>query len=65
VPLTTWGLAYTYAALGDKDEALSWIQKGVKARFGFLLWLKGTPGFAILHGDPRFEAIVESLKLPA
>jgi TolB-like protein/tetratricopeptide (TPR) repeat protein len=64
-PITTWGLAYTYAALGDKDEALRWIERGVKARFGFLLWMKGTPGFAILQGDPRFEAIVKRLNLPA
>lgn len=40
------------------------MEKGVRARFGFFLWMRDTPGFATLHGDPRFEALVRSLKLP-
>jgi eukaryotic-like serine/threonine-protein kinase len=63
-PISSWGLAYAYAALGDKDEALRWVEKGVEERFGFLLWMKDTPGFATLRGDPRFEALVQSMKLP-
>ena len=63
-PVSTWGLAYAYAALGDDDEALRWVEDGVRSRFGFLLWMKGSPGLAPLFGNPRFEALVRSFHLP-
>ncbi|HSP14289.1 MAG TPA: protein kinase [Thermoanaerobaculia bacterium] len=63
-PVSTWGLAYTYAALGDREEALRWLERGLQSRFSFLLWMKDTPAFAPLHGDPRFEELVREMKLP-
>ena len=63
-PVSTWGLAYVYATLDDEDGALQWLEKGVASRFGFLLWMKGTPAFTSLRGNPRFEALIRSFQLP-
>ncbi len=46
-------IAVVYAALGDNDEAMTWLEKGYEARFNPGVLLR--PGFDALRGDARFQ----------
>lgn len=59
-----WFLVEAYAALGDKDEAFRWLELSYKARMSFLPWISDNPGYASLHGDPRFQDMVRRMKQP-
>lgn len=60
-PMDQWGLAVIHSALGDKNEAMRWLEAAFPSRFSWMPWNKGfhsTPQedlFGSLQGDPRFE----------
>jgi len=57
-----YAFALIHVALGEKDQALSWLEKGVQARGGsYLCFIKVDPFFDPLRGDPRFEALVQKI----
>jgi TolB-like protein/Tfp pilus assembly protein PilF len=58
--------AYTftlvYLGLGDKEMALRWLEKAYQDRAGdSLRFIKVDPLLDALHGDPRFEELVEKI----
>ncbi len=55
-------IAVIYGALGDKDRAMSWMEKGYEERFNPGVLLR--PGFDPLRSDPRFEELVRRIGLP-
>jgi tetratricopeptide (TPR) repeat protein len=57
-------LAVIYAALGEKDRAFEFLQKGYSDRSGWLIYLKLDPAFQLLRSDPRFTDLVRSVGLP-
>jgi TolB-like protein/tRNA A-37 threonylcarbamoyl transferase component Bud32/Tfp pilus assembly protein PilF len=61
----TWGLAAVYAALGEKDGALRTLEEGFELRFNFMPWILWNPDYVPLRDEPRFQALVRRLKLPA
>jgi TolB-like protein/DNA-binding winged helix-turn-helix (wHTH) protein/Flp pilus assembly protein TadD len=46
-------IAVVYAALGDNDEAMTWLEKGYEERFNPGVLLR--PGFDSLRADRRFQ----------
>jgi len=46
-------IAVVYAALGENDEAMTWLEKGFEERFNPGVLLR--PGFDPLRGDRRFQ----------
>jgi serine/threonine-protein kinase len=57
-----YAFALTYLALGDKDQALNWLEQGVRDRGAtFLQFIKTDAFFDPLRGDPRFEAVVQMI----
>jgi len=46
-------IAVVYAALGDNDQAMTWLEKGYEERFNPSVLLR--PGFDPLRGDRRFQ----------
>ena len=51
-----------YLSLNNKDEALRWLEQGFEERDGSnICWIKVDPLLDSLHGDPRFEALVEKV----
>jgi TolB-like protein/DNA-binding winged helix-turn-helix (wHTH) protein/Flp pilus assembly protein TadD len=56
-------IAVVYAALGDKDQAFAWLQKGYGQRFNPGVLLR--PGFDPLRSDPRFQNLLRRIGLPA
>jgi hypothetical protein len=45
-----------YAALGDKDQAMNWLEKGYEERFNPGVLLR--PGFDPLRSDVRFKDLL-------
>jgi tetratricopeptide (TPR) repeat protein len=57
--------ALLYLSLDNKDEALRWLEQGFEERDGSnIAWVKVDPLLDSLHGDPRFEALVQKVVAP-
>ena len=54
-------IAMVYAALGDKDQALTWLEKAFEDRSNPGVLLR--PGFDSLRSDPRFQDLVRRIGL--
>lgn len=55
---------WIHAQLGDLDKAFDQIEELIKARTPWLVGIRYHPDFDVLRLDPRFDALVESMKLP-
>jgi len=55
-------IAVIYAALSDKDQAMSWLEKGFEERFNPGVMLR--PGLDPLRSDPRFQDMLHRIGLP-
>jgi hypothetical protein len=49
-------IAAIYVALGDTDQAMSWLEKGYEERFNPGVLIR--PGFDPLRSDPRFQDLL-------
>ena len=63
------GLAYdralVYLAIGNKEEALRWLEQSYADRDGAnLSWINVEPILDPLRGEPRFEAVVQKVIAP-
>jgi TolB-like protein/DNA-binding winged helix-turn-helix (wHTH) protein/Tfp pilus assembly protein PilF len=56
-------IAMVYTALGDKDQAMRWLEKGYEERVNPGVLLR--PCFDPLRSDPRFQALVRRIGLPS
>jgi len=57
-----YGFAVIHLALGEKDQALDWLEKDARERNGFEInFIKVDPYLDPLRGDPRFEALVSKI----
>ena len=55
--------ARIHAALGERDEAIAWLQKACDEREPWVIWLKVDPTLDKLRSDPRFDAILQDMRL--
>ena len=54
--------ALLYLSVNNKDEALRWLEQGVKEHDGSnICWINVDPLLDPLHGDPRFETLVQKV----
>jgi serine/threonine protein kinase/TolB-like protein len=60
----SYDLARFFVLRGKKDEALSWLQKGLAGRSAGMVSLKCDPVFDPLRSDPSFQAIVHKMNFP-
>jgi tetratricopeptide (TPR) repeat protein len=64
-PIRAVDAACIYAGLGQKDQALEWLQKAYDARSPWLVFcLKPDPRFHGFRSDPRFADLLRRLELP-
>jgi Tfp pilus assembly protein PilF len=61
VPATYFGILA--GALGQKDDAFKWLERGVKERADGLTWLKVDPAVDSLRSDPRFSRLLRKIGL--
>jgi tetratricopeptide (TPR) repeat protein len=57
-------IAEIYAYRGQTDKAFEWLERAYKQRDGGLAEMKGDPLLRSLHGDPRYAAFLQKMKLP-
>lgn len=56
-------IARIYEGLGDKDEALRWLERAWAERDNNLIDVKVNPQYDSLHSDPRFADLLRRLGL--
>jgi adenylate cyclase len=60
--VSDYSFALVYIGLGDKEEALRWLEKSYQDRAGSDVgWIRVDPLLDPLRGDPRFEALAEKI----
>jgi TolB-like protein/DNA-binding winged helix-turn-helix (wHTH) protein/Flp pilus assembly protein TadD len=57
-PVSAVDRALVYAGLGDRREALAWLDKAYEQHDVGMLGLKAVPAFDGLRSDPRFQALL-------
>jgi eukaryotic-like serine/threonine-protein kinase len=56
--------ARDYMRLGDKEEALKYLEKGYQERDGAMAYLAVDPFYDPLRSDPRFQNLLRRMNLP-
>jgi len=60
--ISGYSFAVIHLALGEKDQALDWLEKDARERTGFEInFIKVDPYLDPLRGNPRFEALVSKI----
>jgi len=67
-PLDQWGLAVIYAALGDNDKTLRWLNAAYESRFSWMPWnssvaVPSQDVFAAVRHDRRFQELIRRVAL--
>jgi TolB-like protein/DNA-binding winged helix-turn-helix (wHTH) protein len=57
-------LARAHARLQHREQTLAQLDAAVRERSPFLIFLQNEPDFDFLHGDPRYQAVVQRIGLP-
>jgi eukaryotic-like serine/threonine-protein kinase len=57
-------LAGVYTGLGEKEQAIEWLEKAYEERDSLLPWIKVSPTFDSLRSDPRFQDLLRCIGLP-
>jgi len=55
--------AMIYIGLGDKDQAIRWLENAYDERSSQITWLKVDPTWDPLRGDPRFQDLLRRMGL--
>ena len=61
---TFYQIATIYAKLGQKKEALQWLQRGLNERDNWMVYMKVDPNFQAIRQVPGFEEIARKVGLP-
>jgi len=56
----TYNLACHYALIGEKDQALTTLDKALHLNPGLAEWSKQDSDLASLHDDPKYQSLVEA-----
>jgi tetratricopeptide (TPR) repeat protein len=57
--------ARIYAALGERAEALRWVESAFEQRHGNVPWIRNDPSLApLLRAEPRYADLVRRMRLP-
>ena len=60
--ISGYSFAVIHLALGEKDQALDWLEKDAREQTGFEInFIRVDPYLDPLRGDPRFEALVQKV----
>jgi serine/threonine protein kinase/tetratricopeptide (TPR) repeat protein len=61
--VSPYHFAYVHTGLGEKEEAIDWLEKAFEERSGAVYGIKGSFLFKSLHGHPRFQALLAKMNL--
>jgi hypothetical protein len=57
-------IASIHARLGQDEFAIDWLERGLEARSGAIVWIKLYPWFGRLAKYPRFREMTRQIGLP-
>jgi Flp pilus assembly protein TadD len=57
-----FGIALVYIGLGQRPQALEWLQKAHQDRTTSMIWAKVDPELDGLRADPQFQAMLHTMK---
>ncbi len=60
-----YDIALVYAGMGNKQEALAWLERAYKERSDWIVWLKVDQRFDALRGDPQFQKLIQRVGFPS
>ena len=60
--VTPYGVALIHAGLGERQQALSWLERALDDRAHWLVWLKLDPRFDPLRADPGFAELLRRIR---
>jgi TolB-like protein len=63
--LPPFWFAHIHAALGNREECLSALERALRARDWYMVWDLDDPAFDFVRGEPRFQAVYRELGIPA
>ncbi len=61
-PLSSSSQALTYAQLGDREAAITWLQKAFDSHPRDLIYIGVDPSYDSIRKDPRFQAIARRIR---
>jgi len=53
--ISPYFIALVHIGLGEKEQALAWLQKAYEDRSGLMTWLRSEPKLDSLRSDSRFK----------
>jgi len=62
--VSPYDVALIYAGLGDKHEALDWLQRAYQERSSLLVFALRDPRLASLRAEPQFATLMREFALP-
>jgi tetratricopeptide (TPR) repeat protein len=62
--VSSYWIAVVQAALGRREDALASLEKGYRERTFLMIFLKVSPEWDSLRGDPRFTDLVQRVGIP-
>ena len=62
--VSPYDVALIYAGLGDKHEALAWLQRAYQERSSLLVFALREPRLASLRAEPQFATLMREFALP-
>jgi hypothetical protein len=57
-------VALVYAGLGEKRQALNWLDKALEDRAHWLVWIRLDPRWDSIRDELRFKTIVRGVGFP-
>jgi len=61
--VAAYGLAVVYLALGDKEQALRWLEESYENREDGFIWINTDPAWDSLRSEPKFKDLAARVGL--
>ncbi|HJS47273.1 MAG TPA: tetratricopeptide repeat protein, partial [Gemmatimonadales bacterium] len=62
--VSSFDIATIHAGLGDRSQALEWLERAYEGRATYLTFVNVDPRYDAFRGDPRFRELVRRIGLP-
>lgn len=62
--VTPWQIGTLYTRAGNKEKAVTWLEKAYDARDSNMPYIGVDPIFDILRSDVRFQNLLKKMNLP-
>ena len=59
-----WFFAGAYVGLGQKDEAITWLERAYEEHDQWMVYVAENPVLDPLHSEPRFQALLRRMNFP-